>query len=57
MGSSYGCARELLNYDDILDINARNSVNIAKWTFKICIMRIKIAVEVDKMNDTFLLMN
>ena len=55
MGSSYACARELLNYDDILDINARNSVNIAKWTFKICIMRIisKIAVEVDKMNDTF----
>ena len=30
MGSSYACARELLNYDDILDINARNSVNITK---------------------------
>ena len=30
MGSSYASARELLNYDDILDINARNSVSIAK---------------------------
>ena len=42
MGSSYACARELLNYDDILDINARNSVNIAKWTIKIFLMRIMI---------------
>ena len=28
MGSSYLCARELVNYDDILDINATNKVTL-----------------------------
>ena len=43
MGSSYLCARELVNYDDILDVNATNKVTLKL----VIVVKLKVKLHYD----------